>query len=145
MSQSHACVQSLEEVQGVLGQEMQGLKAERTKFKDLLHDAKWTASQAAGPDQASVTSALFSYCPCVESGHCHNAYSRCMHLKCENRHHMLGAQCLTKTFHSMYAGILAVAQRKHEFEGNSTHTLSIIPPCCQIVSMMVPVSAPGGK
>jgi hypothetical protein len=51
-------MQSLEEVQGVLGQEMQGLKAERSKFKDLLHDAKWTAAQAAGPDQASVI-----FCP----------------------------------------------------------------------------------
>ena len=66
-------MQSLEEVQGVLGQQMQGLKAERTKFKDLLHDVEWTAAQAAGPDQASVTFALFSHCPCVESGHCHYA------------------------------------------------------------------------
>ena len=92
-------MQSLEEVQGVLGQEMQGLKAERTKFKDLLHDAKWTASQAAGPVQASVTSALFSYCPCVESGHCHNTYMSWIHLKCGNSHHVLGPQCLTKTLH----------------------------------------------
>lgn len=53
-------MQSLEEVQGVLGQEMQGLRAERSKFKDLLHDAKWTAAQAAGPDQASVTFLLSS-------------------------------------------------------------------------------------
>jgi hypothetical protein len=62
-------MQSLEEVQGVLGQEMQGLKAERSKFKDLLHDVKWTAAQAAGPDQASVISALLNHCPCVQSGH----------------------------------------------------------------------------
>ncbi len=48
-------LQSLEEVQGVLQQEMQGLKAERSKFKDLLHDAKSTAAQAAGPDQTSVS------------------------------------------------------------------------------------------
>ena len=48
-------MQSLEEVQGVLQQEMQSLKAERSKFKDLLHDAKWTAAQAAGPDQAPVS------------------------------------------------------------------------------------------
>ena len=96
MSQSHACMQSLEEVQGVLGQEMQGLKAERTKFKDLLHDAKWTAAQAPGPDPASVISPLFSHCPCVECGHFHRAYSGWMHLKCENSHHMLGAQ-LAKT------------------------------------------------
>jgi len=53
----------------VLGQEMQGLKAERSKFKDLLHDVKWTAAQAAGPDQASVISALLNHCPCVQSGH----------------------------------------------------------------------------
>lgn len=58
MQRADACTKSLEEVQGVLGQEMQGLKAERTKFKDLLHDAKWTAGQAAGPDQASAQQVL---------------------------------------------------------------------------------------
>ncbi|KAL0023938.1 hypothetical protein WJX77_001873 [Trebouxia sp. C0004] len=58
MQRADACTKSLEEVQGVLGQEMQGLKAERSKFKDLLHDAKWTAAQAAGPDQASAQQVL---------------------------------------------------------------------------------------
>lgn len=84
-------MQSLEEVQGVLGQEMQGLKAERSKFKDLLHDAKWTAAQAAGPEEAPVTSALFSHCPCVESDHCRSACSRWLHLKRVISHPMLGA------------------------------------------------------
>ncbi|KAL0038138.1 hypothetical protein WJX79_004465 [Trebouxia sp. C0005] len=58
MHRADACTKSLEEVQGVLAQEMQGLKAERTKFKDLLHDAKWTAVQAAGPDQATAQKVL---------------------------------------------------------------------------------------
>ena len=54
-------MQSLEAMQGVVQQEMQSLKAERGTFKDLVHDAKWAASQAAGPDQASV-----SICPAAE-------------------------------------------------------------------------------
>ena len=48
-------MQSLEAMQGVVQQEIKGLKAERGTFKDLVHDAKWAASQAAGPDQASVS------------------------------------------------------------------------------------------
>lgn len=47
-------MQSLEAMQGVVQQEVRGLKAERGSFKDLVHDAKWAASQGAGPDQASV-------------------------------------------------------------------------------------------
>jgi len=91
MSQSHTCMQSLEEVQGMLGQETQGLKAERSKFKDLMHDAKWTAAQAAGPDQASVTSPLFSRFSCVQVSLLHSAYSRWMNLKYGHSHHLLGA------------------------------------------------------
>lgn len=48
-------------MQGVVQQEMEGLKAERGTFKDVVHDAKWAASQAAGPDQASV-----SVCPAAD-------------------------------------------------------------------------------
>ncbi len=60
----------------MLGQETQGLKAERSKFKDLMHDAKWTAAQAAGPDQDSVTSPLFSRFSYVQVSLLHSAYSR---------------------------------------------------------------------
>lgn len=48
-------MQSLEAMQGVVQQEMKGLQAERGAFKDLVHDARWAASQAAGSDQASVS------------------------------------------------------------------------------------------
>lgn len=54
-------MQSLEAMQGVVQQEMNGLKAERGSLKDLVHDAKWAASQTAGPDQASV-----SICPTAD-------------------------------------------------------------------------------
>lgn len=48
-------MQSLEAMQGAVQQEMSCLRAERSTFKDLVHDAKWAARQAAAPDQAFVS------------------------------------------------------------------------------------------
>ena len=68
-------MQSLEAMQGVVQQEMKGLKAERSSFRDLVHDAKWAASQGAAPDQAPVscTTAVTCLLPisvCIDTTFC---------------------------------------------------------------------------
>ena len=50
-----AAVQSVESMRGTFQQEMHSLKAERSQLRKALHDVKWAASQAAGPNQAAVS------------------------------------------------------------------------------------------
>ena len=65
-------MQYLEAMQGVVQQEVKGLKVERSNFRDLVHDAKWAASQGAAPDQAPVGCTTASICllpfsDCIDS------------------------------------------------------------------------------
>lgn len=55
IDQCMVLLQSLEAMQGAVQQKMSCLRAERSTFKDLVHDAKWAACQAGAPDQASVS------------------------------------------------------------------------------------------
>lgn len=50
-----AAVQSVESMRGTFQQEMHNLKAERSQLRGALHDVKWAASQAAGPNHAAVS------------------------------------------------------------------------------------------
>lgn len=73
-----AAVQSVESMRGTFQQEMHNLKAERSQLREALHDVKWAASQAAGPNQAAVSACrgfptssspcLFYTCHCCTQG-----------------------------------------------------------------------------
>ena len=63
-------MQSLDTMQGVVQQEIKGLKAERGAFKDLMHDAKWAASQQAAADQAPVSAILHCLDGCLPANPC---------------------------------------------------------------------------